>query len=222
MFNFLRSLAPKRAPLSAHEAAALARDALMHGQPQTAPPALFCVYAAPDDSNRALERDGRSGAWHVDFFDEREGVRRLVRVLDGRTKVRTMRHDRRPTEYVYACAAPEACAVPDGWVDSPVAAAEAGRSLAHALRDVPKETLDDYLMLAVMLPAQALRYVQENQPVSLPPPPESPCYAILWGHIDVEDHDALAVYIDAVRGEEVACARFRFRPYVMPGMSRDW
>jgi hypothetical protein len=224
MFAFLHGQRAAKGPITAREAVHLARSALRERSPEAFDPVLCNVYTAPEDSTRELCRDGRCRSWHVDFYEARQAVHHLVRVVDEKARVRVRPRKATPVEYVFALydGADSAPELEGEWVDSTIAAAVALAALERELIEEPQEILDDYFLLALMLPAQHLRYLQEGQAVTLSPPPDGLHYAVLLGHVDVEDHPVLAVYVDANRGEECHCEHFHFPALTMVGVSRDW
>lgn len=220
-------------PRTARETLPLAQEALNNWSPAQAPSAqLCCVYTSGEDANRELGKDGRSRAWHFDFYLEKSRSFYLVRVVDGKAKGWERPLSEKPVEYIYCVygaeggekAFPEPIALPPSWVDSPDVAQGALVALNREMAGTERGILEDYILLSLFLPARYIRYGQPNAEPKLltKPVPADLCYAAVLGHIDVDQHDALVVYVNAATGQEAAVERFRFPALVTIGWSADW
>lgn len=212
-----------RAPISAREALPLAQEAAAQWAPAKTPH-LCCVYTAPEDSQLSLDREGRCRAWHVDYYLPEEQRFLLVRVQDGKVKKWEKARDEKPVEYVYAVYGAKGQAQPDPLpgegIDSGVAVRAIYEACAAEIGSGPDR--EDYHVFALCLPATHLRHAQAAKPLFAAPPASAVCYGAIVAHIDVEDHDAFAVYVDVRTGHVVQKERFRFPSLVIVGCSADW
>ena len=221
--------ADSKRSLSAREALPLAQDALAAWSPvQAANAQLCCVYTSPEEANRELQWDGLCRGWHVDFYLPGSQTFYLVRVLDGKAKGWERKNTGKPVEYIYALYGGSGFAnpvsFPEGWVDSTTMAQQARAALEQHMQDLAPEDLADFHLLTLVYLAPYLRYLHPEWTPRLlqEPAPEAPCCAMIAAHVDADCHDALAVYVDVLQGETLACERFRFKAYSMVGSSFDW
>lgn len=207
-----------REPISAREALPLAQEAAAQWAPAKTPH-LCCVYTAQEDSGFPVDQEGRCRVWQLDYFLPEEQRFLLVRVQDGKAKRREKTRGESPVEYGYAVygarggAGAEPAMIPGDWCDSGSVVRAVYDACAPEIGSATE--LEDYLVLCVCLPGSALRYSQPQTASGLEaffsPPPAAPlCYGVILTHIDVQDHDAFAVYVDARTGHVVQKERFRF------------
>jgi len=226
--------AERKQAVSAREALPMAEEAMRGWSAAQAGEAqLCCVYTSVEDANRDVSRDGRCRAWHLDFWFPKTRTFYLVRVTDGRAKGWERPLGRSPVEYVYAlygnedAANPyvEPVAAPADWADTPTVAQAAWEVFTATVgKELAPAVLEDYGLRCMCLNAAYLRYRHPSvQPQLLTCAlPETPCYAVLITHIDIEDNDSVMVYVDATTGDVAAAERFRFPAYFNYGNSCDW
>jgi hypothetical protein len=217
--------------LTARAGYALALEALQATHPMEADRAyLCCVYTSAADANVVLEKDGTSRGWHFDFFLPASRTLYLVRVQNGKTRGKQMpwqKTQKSPVEYVYAMygmameqvSLVEPPRIPDDWLDSPFVTAV----LQEALE--PHGGRAESLELATLcLPAEHLRYLQEDKVrnlLSLPPAPRD-SFAAICSPEDPYAEDSYLLYIQATTGEVLETFVFRFPNLFYFGTSRNW
>jgi hypothetical protein len=109
-------------------------------------------------------------------------------------------------------------------VDTDIAAEAAMRAFRREMSDIDPADQADYVLLTLVYLAPYVRYLHPKwEPALLHrSAPEAPCCAAILSHVDVDSHDSLIVYVNAVTGEEAGWERFRFPPLVIVGSSMDW
>ena len=235
--SFLKKMfgggAEQKKDLSAREGYELALESVRAAHPEAADAAyLCCAYTSVHDSDAELREDGICRAWHFDFFLPASQTLCLVRVRNGKAKpVELSWNDtqKRPVEYVFAKygmqpeqgPASEPARVPDKWLDSPAitsAALEATRPLYESNR------IADLLVVALCLPAECLRYLQEEkakQQLDFPPAAEN-CFAAICSTDELYQEDSHLLYIDATTGSVVQHHPFRYPDLFYFGNSINW
>ncbi len=221
---------PKK-ELTAHEAYALAREELTLKYPTEASSAsLCCLYTSVNEADMEIQPDGTCRGWHVDFFLPASRNLCLVRVTKGKANVKEVSWEhtqKKPVEYIYAiygigageAVSSEPLKIPDGWLDSP-ALMESIRKAMEKYHDPKRELVP----LALVLPAERLRYLQEvkaREVLSFPPTPTY-CFAAICGGEDLYDEDSYLFYIESATGRVIKEHVFRFPNLFFFGTSVDW
>ena len=232
---FLRKLfgrgSGQKKDLTAKEGYSLALEALRETHPTEAEGArLCCIYTAVVDSDMLLDKDGTCRGWHFDFFLPASQKLFLVRVKNGKTRAREIswqKTAKAPVEYVYAMygaessASPEPPRLPDDWLDSP-AIVESIHEALDPHRN-PK-SVEELMPVALCLPADRLRYLQEEKvrkELSFPPAPRY-CFAAICTTDDMYDEDCVLLYIEAATGTIAGKHVFRFPNMFYFGSSFNW
>lgn len=222
--------APKK-ELTAHEAYALAREELTAKHPAEAEGAyLCCFYTSVNEAEMEIQQDGTCRGWHFDFFLPTSRKLCLVRVINRKTSIKEISWERthkKPVEYIYAmygmgageAVSSEPYKIPDGWFDSP-AIIESIQKAMEKYQDPKRELVP----LALVLPAENLRYLQEEKArdaLSFPPPPTY-CFAAICGGEDVYEEDSYLFYIESASGRIIKEHAFRIPNIFYFGTSADW
>jgi hypothetical protein len=219
--------------LTAKEGYALALGALREAYPEEAEGArLCCIYTSVVDSDMLLERDGACKGWHFDFFLPASQNLILVRVKNGKTRAKEIswqKTAKAPIEYVYAMygaesesgAHSEPARLPDDWLDSPALVESIHKALDPHRN--PK-SVEELAPVALCLPAESLRYLQEEkvqEELSFPSAPQD-CFAAICTSDEMYDEDCVLLYLEAATGAIAGEHIFRFPNMFYFGTSFNW
>jgi hypothetical protein len=136
---------------------------------------------------------------------------------------------KKPVEYLYAtygmgageAISSEPYRIPEGWLDSPTVMASIHQALEVQAGPANRAHL---VPLALCLPAEHLRYLQEEKArdaLSFPPPPTY-CYAAICTGEDLYEEDCHLLYIESASGRVVKEHVFRFPDLFYFGTEADW
>ena len=216
--------APKK-EVTAREAYALAREELISKYPTEADGAyLCCLYTSVEEAGMEVRADGTCRGWHLDFFLPTSRTLCLVRVLKGKASVKELpweKTQKKPVEYIFAvygigageAALSEPGKIPEGWLDTP-----------EIIAPIQKALTEGTVPIALVLPAEHLRYLQEEKAkdaLAFPPPPAQ-CYAAICSGEDAYEEDSHLFYIEAAGGRVVKEHTFRFPNLFFFGTSVNW
>ena len=219
--------------LTAREGYALALETLQTAYPMETDKAyLCCLYTSAADANVLLEKDGTCRGWHFDFFLPGSRTLYLVRLQNGKARGKDLQWEatrKRPVEYVYAMygmqaeqgGPPEPARVVDDWIDSPAVTAAMRQALEP---HITPEASAELQPVTLCLPAERLRYLQEEETralLSLPPAPRDSLAAIYTTE-DPYEEDSYLLYVEATTGKMLEMHRFRFPNLFYFGTSRNW
>lgn len=179
-----------------------------------------------------MRDDGTSRGWHFDFFLPNAATLYLVRVHNGKVKMKEVPWDRtlkKPVEYVFAYYGMggeetrllQPPRVTMEWLDSPALMESIDREL-EPHRD-PKSPVP-LAPITMLLPAEHLRYVQDRatrEKLGFPLPPQG-CLAAICGTDDVSEDDCFLLYVEAATGKVAQKHVFRFPELFSFGFSADW
>jgi hypothetical protein len=220
-------------PRTAREAFAFARETFENRTTTAAASGrLCCIYTSLEEAQTEIRADGRCRGWHFDFWLPVSQSFYMLRITDGKARGWERKSGRHPVEYIYAVygdgdksgLAKEPDPLPENWVDTTVAAATAQDIFQRHMVDIDPADRADYGIMALVYPAACLRYLHPEWTPRLlsRSAPDMPCWAVLMSHIDVDCHDSLLIYVNAVSGAAAGQERFRFPPYMTMGVSADW